>query len=99
VKIDTLLDVESVYSDPSNEWALRVFEIVSAVTHVRPLPSAVAYFTDASALAPATGRPPTLILGPGEASMAHKTDEYCLISRLHQSLEIYKRIICDWCRL
>jgi succinyl-diaminopimelate desuccinylase len=34
-------------------------------------------FTEASALTPAFGNPPTIILGPGEAAKAHQTEEYC----------------------
>ena len=45
----------------------------------------------------ALGYPPTVILGPGEAHMAHQTDEYCRVDYLLASKEIYTRIITDWC--
>jgi succinyl-diaminopimelate desuccinylase len=47
-------------------------------------------------LTPALGNPPTVILGPGEAAMAHKTDEYCLVSRLSESVGIYSDIAAAW---
>ena len=40
---------------------------------------------------------PTVILGPGEAAMAHQTDEYCNMERIRQSVQIYEEIIQDWC--
>ncbi|MCD6072426.1 MAG: peptidase, partial [Microvirga sp.] len=61
-------------------------------------PQGATYFTDASALTLAMGNLPTVILGPGEAAMAHQTDEYCLISRIDQAIEAYSRIIEDWCK-
>lgn len=56
----------------------------------------VPYFTDASLLLPALGDPPCIILGPGEPSMAHQTDEYCLLSRLAEAEQLYGDIIRDW---
>ena len=55
--------------------------------------------TDASALTPAMGSAPTVIIGPGETELAHQTDEYCLVERLEQSVEIYAELIRRWCRL
>jgi succinyl-diaminopimelate desuccinylase len=54
------------------------------------------YFTDASALTPAFGNPPTVILGPGEAAKAHQTDEYCSVRRVHQACDIYGRLSGRW---
>ena len=42
-----------------------------------------------AALLPALGDPPCIILGPGEPSMAHQTDEYCLLSRLAEAEQLY----------
>jgi len=36
------------------------------------------------------------MLGPGEAAMAHQTDEYCNMERIRQSVVIYEAIIRDW---
>ena len=40
---------------------------------------------------------PTVVLGPGEPQQAHQTDEYCSITRILQSVEIYEELIRDWC--
>jgi succinyl-diaminopimelate desuccinylase len=55
------------------------------------------YFTDASALTPAYGGAPTVILGPGEMELAHQTDEYCRVDRLEQAVELYVEIARRWC--
>ncbi|PLL21866.1 peptidase M20, partial [Klebsiella michiganensis] len=65
--------------------------------HAKPIePRVVPYFTDASLLLPALADPPCIILGPGEPSMAHQTDEYCLLSRLEEAEQLYGDIIRDW---
>ena len=43
------------------------------------------------------GNPPTVVLGPGEASMAHQTDEYCVVERIDEAVGAYREIIEAWC--
>ncbi len=62
----------------------------------RPVPRGVAYFTDASILTPAFDNPPTVILGPGEPAMAHKTDEFCHIAKIEQAAEAYFELARRW---
>jgi succinyl-diaminopimelate desuccinylase len=76
-----------------------VLDTVAAVTGERTGIRTAAYFTDASVLTPAYDAPPTVILGPGEPTMAHQTDEYCRIDRIEQAVEIYRRLILRWCGL
>jgi succinyl-diaminopimelate desuccinylase len=40
-----------------------------------------------------------VILGPGEPGMAHQTDEYCGVDRIHEAVEIYTRLAARWCGL
>ncbi|HVL55781.1 MAG TPA: M20 family metallopeptidase [Burkholderiaceae bacterium] len=98
IRLERMIDLESVYTDPSDPWLARACEIAAEVTGDRERPKTMMYFTDASALTPALGHPPTLILGPGEPTMAHKTDEYCRVSRVAEAAEIYRRMIGEWCR-
>ena len=56
------------------------------------------YFTDASALVPAFGHVATVIIGPGEAEQAHKTNEYCFVHRIEEATEIYQELIDAMCR-
>lgn len=98
VAMDAIVDVEAVWTDPQDAWMRRVFAIMAPLLGEEPVVKGAPYFTDASALTPAMGGLPTVILGPGEAAMAHQTDEYCLVSRIDQAVEAYRRIIDDWCR-
>lgn len=99
VQLKRIVDVGSVAIDPELEWVQEVFDITGAFLGKRPVPRGVNYFTDASVLTPAYGNVPTVILGPGEAQMAHKTDEYCCISKIEQSFEIYTELLRKWCNL
>lgn len=96
VTVTTLLDLPSVLSESADAWIRRVY-VRCAPLHDAPLqPRVVPYFTDASLLLDALDSPPCIILGPGEPSMAHQTDEYCALDKLEQSVALYGQIISDW---
>lgn len=97
--LETLVDVGGVWTDPETDWMRAVFEVAGGVTGTAPEVEAATYFTDASALTPAYGHPPTVILGPGEATMAHQTDEYCVVERIDEAVAIYTEIARRWCGL
>lgn len=63
-----------------------------------PVPRGAPYFTDASALTPAFGDVPTVVIGPGEMDQAHQTDEHCAVSRLEEAFEIYRDLIGRMCQ-
>ncbi|AIR62370.1 peptidase M20 [Cedecea neteri] len=96
VTVSTLVDLPAVLSEQEHAWIKQVYQRCQPL-HATPLESRVVpYFTDASLLLPALGNPPCMILGPGEPSMAHQTDEYCLLSRLEEAEQLYGEIIHDW---
>ena len=97
VEVATLVDVESVWTEPSHPWMREVFGVCQAVQGAAPIVETAPYFTDASALTPALGAVPTVILGPGAAAMAHQTDEWCEVTRIEEAVEIYQRLIARWC--
>ena len=99
VKLRALLDVESVYTEPDDPWMQRVFALCQQRSGQKPQARTVSYFTDAAALRAPMGMPPTVILGPGEAAMAHQTDEYCRVDAIHHATAIYEGLIRDWCGL
>ena len=99
VTLDTLLDAQSVWTDPSNAWIESVRRVAREIAGVDTTIGGAPYFTDASVLTPALGSPPTAIIGPGELALAHQTDEYCLVSRVEQAAELYVRLIRDWCEI
>jgi succinyl-diaminopimelate desuccinylase len=100
---DTEMEVFSnlppVWTEPDAEWVQRVFEITKPYVGAAPAPKTATYMTDAANLLRAYRGAPTVILGPGEAAQAHQTDEHASMERIRQSVEIYERIIRDWCRL
>jgi succinyl-diaminopimelate desuccinylase len=99
VTVETTVDVESVFTDPQQPWMRDVFAICAAVQGATPKTETAPYFTDASALTPALGGVPTIILGPGPAHMAHQTDEFCELSKIDEAVEIYRRLIRNWCNI
>ena len=98
VLLEPTVDVPAVWTDPASRWVKDVYAIVQDVTGEAPGPEprTAPYFTDASALTPAFGNPPTIILGPGEAAKAHQTDEYCSVQRIREACDIYERIAFSW---
>ncbi len=99
VALTPMVDLPSVWTDPDDPWLTQVQEIVDGIRHIdKPLKGA-SYFTDASVLRQSFGNIPTVILGPGEPSLAHQTDEYCNVEKIQESVEIYRRLTMRWCGL
>jgi succinyl-diaminopimelate desuccinylase len=90
-------DLPPVWTAPEQDWVQRVFEISREHTGVAPSPKSATYMTDAANLLKVYAGVPTVVLGPGEAGMAHQTDEYCSMERIRQSVAIYEALIRDWC--
>lgn len=100
---DATLTVRShypaVYTEPSDPWVASVFELMREVSNVQTEPAIAPYFTDAAALTQAYGHPPTVIVGPGEPSMAHQTDEFCHVHRIEEATAAFTEIARRWCGL
>jgi succinyl-diaminopimelate desuccinylase len=99
VELRRVVDVDSVATDLEDEWVQQVFQIMEPFLKERPVARGVTYFTDASFLTPAFDNPPTIILGPGEATQAHKTDEFCYIDKIKEATEACFEIAKNWCGL
>jgi succinyl-diaminopimelate desuccinylase len=99
VELSPTVDVGSLWTDPDDSWVQQVFAIMAPLLGKPLEPRSASYFTDGATLAPAYGRPPTVILGPGEPTLAHQTDEYCVIERIAQAIEANLLITKDWCKL
>jgi succinyl-diaminopimelate desuccinylase len=98
VEMDVFSDLEAVWTEPDEAWMRRVFAICREMTGVAPEPRTASYMTDAANLRKAWPGAPTVVLGPGEAAMAHQTDEYCSMERIRQAQAIYEAILADWCK-
>jgi succinyl-diaminopimelate desuccinylase len=95
-QIEVFADSEAVWTEPHEAWVQRVFEICKPILKEQPEARTMPYMTDAANLRKVYAGAPTLVLGPGEAAMAHQTDEYCKLERIGQSVAIYEAIIQDW---
>lgn len=89
IGLTRLLDVAPVWTDPSDSWVQRVLELVRGHAAPASTQQVATFFTDAAALRPALGMPPTVILGPGEPTQAHQTDEYCEVAKILSATAIF----------
>jgi succinyl-diaminopimelate desuccinylase len=99
ITFEVLGTSDAVWTDPDDSWVRDVASVVQSVTGAASGIGGASYFTDAAALKPGMGNPPTLILGPGEPSMAHQTDEWCSINRIEEAEAIFSELIVRWCGL
>jgi succinyl-diaminopimelate desuccinylase len=97
-ELDVFSDLQPVWTAPEHEWVQRVFEICRPYLDAPPAARTAPYMTDAANLLKAYAGAPAVVLGPGEAAMAHQTDEYASQERIRQSVAIYEALIRDWCR-
>jgi len=96
--VDVFSDLPPVWTAPDDDWMQRVFEICKPVLGKKPRARTATYMTDAANLLKVYAGAPTVVLGPGEAQMAHQTDEYCNMERIRESVAIYEALIDDWIR-
>jgi succinyl-diaminopimelate desuccinylase len=89
VALEVLLDLAPVGSDVDDPWIREVLGDVE--------PAGLAYFTDAAALSPAYGSPPTVIWGPGEAAQAHQTDEWASADAISAAADAFFEVARRWC--
>jgi succinyl-diaminopimelate desuccinylase len=99
VRLDTRLALDAVDTDPADDWVREVFDVMGEIAGTDATPRGLAYFTDAAALAPAYGTPPTVICGPGDADQAHRTDESCSVAALEAAAEGFFEVARRWCGL
>jgi succinyl-diaminopimelate desuccinylase len=92
-----IVDTPSLYTEPSNEWVQEVFEMCTPLLGGRPTPKTITFSTDGSDLKRGFGGPPAVILGPGEPTLAHQTDEWCSMNRIEESTELFNRLMRRWC--
>jgi len=95
-RIARIVDVGGVHTPHAHPWIREVWRLMEPVLGESIEPRGAPYFTDASALTPACGGPPTVILGPGEMHMAHQTDEYCPVAHIVQAAEAYEVLARRW---
>ncbi len=98
IEIERLIDLPGISTPQSDPWIMQVLDIMERIQGNRPEPGYVNFFTDASVLTSALKNPPTLILGPGEPSQAHQTNEYCVVEKIGRAVAFYLEIAREWRR-
>ncbi|MGZ5662098.1 MAG: M20/M25/M40 family metallo-hydrolase, partial [Usitatibacter sp.] len=96
-RVRKIVDTPSLYTEPANEWVQEVFEACTPFLSGRPTPKTITFSTDGSDLKRGFGGPPAVVLGPGEPTLAHQTDEWCSIERLEQSVDLFRVLMRRWC--
>jgi succinyl-diaminopimelate desuccinylase len=93
VDLAKIVDLEAISTTENSNFLKMVLEVCSYDYEDKGAKKTASFLTDASVLTPWMGGPPTIILGPGEAKMAHQTDEYCYLDNITKSAELYSQII------
>ncbi|WP_211274821.1 M20 family metallopeptidase [Thalassospira alkalitolerans] len=99
VTLAPVVNLEGVWTSPDDPWMQSVFTLMETILEQPIENKTAAYFTDASILTRAFDFVPTVVLGPGEAAMAHQTDEFCHVSRIEQAVDIYRQLAAQWNKL
>jgi succinyl-diaminopimelate desuccinylase len=94
VALDPWIDLAPVVTDPGDPWIRSLVELAGGPDE----PRGTTYFTDAAALSPAYGNPPTVIWGPGEAAQAHQTDEWAEAALIDEAADMYTEVARRWCQ-
>jgi succinyl-diaminopimelate desuccinylase len=96
IALEKLVDLTPVSTREEEPFVGLVYNICEAEGVGKTRSLALPYMTDGSVLQKYYNLAPTIILGPGQMEMAHQTDEYCLISKIKQAVNIYRSIIINW---
>ncbi|WP_171164540.1 M20 family metallopeptidase [Usitatibacter palustris] len=97
-RVRQLVDCAPLYTEPQTEWMQTVFEDCTPFLEGRPTPKTITFSTDGSDLKRGFGGGvPAVILGPGEPTLAHQTDEWCSLHRIEQSVDLFRNIARRWC--
>src|SRR5690606_24890295 len=93
VEFETILDLPGIATSSNNEFVSCALGIIEEHLGTSQTAQSAPYFTDGSILKPALGNIPTIILGPGDPAIAHKTDEYCDVEEILSAAHVYLRIL------
>jgi succinyl-diaminopimelate desuccinylase len=98
-RVRKIVDTPALYTEPQDEWIQQVFDTCTPFLEGRPAPKTITFSTDGADLKRGYGGPPAVILGPGEPRLAHQTDEWCSVARLEQSVDLFRTLMQQWCRV
>jgi succinyl-diaminopimelate desuccinylase len=70
--------------------------MAGALTGATPGVRCAPFFTDAGSVRAVFPDLPLLILGPGDPSLAHATDECCPVEQIRMARQLYGAILSHW---
>ncbi len=91
--IDILVDRLPVFTDENDPFVFLIDKILQVDRTKGLIPKGLPYFTDGSVLQEYYKGAPTVIWGPGQAKMAHQTDEYCEVEAIKEAQKNYYQIL------
>lgn len=97
-RVRQIVDTPLLYTEPSQDWVASVFDACTPLVGSRPTPRTITFSTDGADLKRGFGGPPVVIVGPGEPTLAHQTDEWCSMNRIEESVDLFKRLAREWCK-
>lgn len=97
--VEPLVNVPPLWIEPTTPWIQEVFSVSAEISGETITPKTVNFFTDGPPLHMAYGRVPTIILGPGDPTMAHQTDEFTPVKEIDQAVVMYEKIAENWYRV
>jgi succinyl-diaminopimelate desuccinylase len=86
--VEVIQDVAPVETPLDHELVRAVERAATLASGTPPRIRGVSYFSDASVLQPATGVP-TVLFGPGDDAVAHRTDEHVSVSDLVAAARVF----------
>ena len=96
-RVRKTVDVPALYTEPQQAWVQEVFEACAPYVGKQPEPRTITFSTDGTDLKRGFGGAvPAVILGPGEPSLAHQTDEWCSIHKMEQSVDLFATLMRRW---
>lgn len=97
-RVRRIVDTPPLYTEPADEWMQQVYEACTPFLDGRPEPRIITFSTDGADLKRGFGGSvPAVILGPGEPTLAHQTDEWCSQHRIEQSVDLFRTLMRSWC--
>ncbi len=93
VSIEVLTDLAPVWTSEDDPFVACCRRALGPTDHRETL--GMPFFTDAAVLQQMCNAP-VVIIGPGAPEMAHRTDEWVSIARLHEAQSIYRRLISEY---
>ncbi|MBO8154454.1 M20 family metallopeptidase [Thermovirga sp.] len=98
-ELNMAIEVENdrppVGTDKDHEFVKLAIKVGERVFKKTLVPQGVNYYTDGAAFVPEMGLP-MLILGPGEAKLAHQPNEYVEIDKLQKAAEFYAAFAVEY---